>query len=139
VDTTTRLIFDVTGDDDANSVRPTWSPDGRQIAFASDRLAGQYDIYVMDLELTETGTLVPSGLTPVNITNNGVANDNDPTWSPDGGDIAFVSNSSGREQIYVLDVSQCLYVGLEGCNSDNARRLTFFNERNIDPAWPLLG
>jgi hypothetical protein len=93
----------------------------------------------MDLEVSESGTLVPSDLAPVNITNNGVANDNDPTWSPDGGEIAFVSNSSGREQIYVLDVSQCLYVGLEGCNSDRARRLTFFNERNIDPAWPLLG
>ena len=139
VDTTTSIIFDVTGDDDANNVRPTWSPDGRQIAFASDRLASQYDIYVMDLDVSDSGTLVPSTLAPTNITNNGIANDNDPTWSPDGSEIAFVSNSSGREQIYVLDVSQCLYVGLSGCNSDNARRLTFFNERNIDPAWPLQG
>ncbi len=139
VEIETQLIIDLTNDPSANNVRPTWSPDGTQIAFASDRLAGQYDIYVMNLDVSDTGALVPSSADPTNITNNGIANDNDPTWSPDGGEIAFVSNSSGREQIYVLDVSQCLYVGLSGCTSDNARRLTFFNERNIDPAWPLLG
>lgn len=34
--------------DPANDIRPVFSPDGRMLAFASDR-SGQYDIYILDI------------------------------------------------------------------------------------------
>ena len=81
---------------------PAWSPDGQQIAFASNR-DGNFEIYVMDAE----GTGVP-----VNLTNN-AAVDRDPAWSPDGQRIAFVSlrdgnatgTSSPNPEIYVMNAN----------------------------------
>ena len=51
---------------------PTWSPDGRQIAFVSVR-GEQQDIYVIDID----------GHNRHNLTNH-PSPDNNPTWSPDG-------------------------------------------------------
>lgn len=48
---------------------PAWSPDGKQIAFPSNR-AGNWDIYVMNAD----------GTNPVNLTNN-AADDSHPSWS----------------------------------------------------------
>jgi len=62
------------------SAAPSWSPDGRRIAFVSDR-TGQIDIFVMDVHegsvqrLTRHGGLYPA-------------------WSPDGRKIAFSANGA---------------------------------------------
>jgi len=56
-----------------------WSPDGRKIAFASDR-RGNFDIYVMNAD--------GSGMR--RLTGN-PAQDTAPAWSPDGRKIAFAS------------------------------------------------
>jgi hypothetical protein len=83
--TLTRLTFS-TGTD----VGAMWSPDGRQIAFTSNR-SGNNEIYVMD---SNGGNLV-------NITNN-PASDQRPAWSPDGLWIAFSSNRDGNDEIYFM-------------------------------------
>jgi Tol biopolymer transport system component len=59
---------------------PAWSPDGRHIAFESDRgnEAGLYAIYVI-----ETSGGIPVRLTPFEV------DAHHPTWSPDGKRIAF--------------------------------------------------
>ncbi|MCB9437412.1 MAG: PD40 domain-containing protein [Anaerolineales bacterium] len=44
-----RLLIDLGPHD----IRPIWSPDGRYIAFASDRSGGEFDIYVYDFETGE--------------------------------------------------------------------------------------
>ena len=73
---------------------PSWSPDGSQIAFASDQ-EGDFDIYVM----TATGG------NSTNLTRE-LKEDISPSWSPDGSRIAF---SSGRDNdlntfdIYVMN------------------------------------
>jgi Tol biopolymer transport system component len=62
---------------------PTWSPDGRRIAFESKR-GGNFDIYVMNADGSGQRRLTQSG--------------GDPAWSPDGRRIAFVGDSG----IYVM-------------------------------------
>ncbi|UCF18909.1 MAG: PD40 domain-containing protein [Gemmatimonadota bacterium] len=64
--------------DPAVELTPTWSPDGKAIAFASNT-NGSFAIYRMDIE-AGAGSMVPltSG-----------ADDVTPDWSPDGSRIAF--------------------------------------------------
>jgi TolB protein len=69
---------------------PAWSPDGRHIAFQSDR-DGNQEIYVMEAD----------GSNPRNLTNH-EGNDFRPAWSPDGRYIAFDSDRDGDREIYVM-------------------------------------
>ncbi len=73
--------------------RPSWSPDGSKIAFASDR-DGNWEIYVMNAD----------GTGQTRLTNNPAQDDN-PSWSPDGTKIAFKSTRAGSNEIYVMNVN----------------------------------
>ena len=68
---------------------PTWSPDGRQIAFASI-LDGNYNIFAINVD----------GTNRIRLTNN-PADDERPDWSPDGRQIAIADNGEG--EIYVIN------------------------------------
>ena len=70
---------------------PAWSPDGRKIAFVSDR-DGNSEVYVMNA----------NGKGQRNLTRN-PAFDADPAWSPDGRKIAFASNRDGKYGVYVMN------------------------------------
>jgi Tol biopolymer transport system component len=75
----------------AKDIAPVGSPDGRRIAFASDR-DGNFELYVM----------AANGSRPRRLTwNAGV--DADPTWSPDGRRIAFESKRGESSEIYVMN------------------------------------
>jgi Tol biopolymer transport system component len=84
---------------------PTWSPDGREITFSSDRLApvvlhpvrtekgfGAYAIYSLELE---TGA--------VNLVCDTAGDDRCPAWAPDGRRLAFITDYSGTPNIYLYD------------------------------------
>ncbi|HJQ26195.1 MAG TPA: winged helix-turn-helix domain-containing protein [Blastocatellia bacterium] len=62
---------------------PTWSPDGRFIAYSSDR-SGNFDIWVQQV----------GGGNPIQITSS-PAHDWQPDWSPDGKRIVFRSERDG--------------------------------------------
>jgi Tol biopolymer transport system component/DNA-binding winged helix-turn-helix (wHTH) protein len=62
---------------------PTWSPDGRFIAYSSDR-SGNFDIWVQPV----------GGGSPVQVTHS-PAHDWQPDWSPDGKSIIFRSEREG--------------------------------------------
>src|SRR5688500_16185453 len=81
---------------DWNDEQPRWSPDGRRVAFKSNR-GGSYNLYVMNAD----------GSNVVRLTNHG-ANDHDPTWLPDGESMVFSSERDrgiGRNDLYRLWLS----------------------------------
>ena len=67
---------------------PTWSPDGKQIAFASSR-DGDSDIYAMNADGGNVTKLTHDDT-------NRPAFDSAPAWSPNGRYIAFESTRGGR-------------------------------------------
>ena len=91
---------------------PAWSPDGTQIAFASDR-DGNEEIYVMAAD----------GSQPTRLTRND-ADDWAPAWSPDGTQIAFASDRDGNEEIYVM-----------AADGSQPTRLTRNSAEDGFPAW----
>ncbi len=93
---------------------PSWSPDGSQVAFVSDR-DGEPDIWVMGSD----------GSNPVNVTQH-EAKDHSPAWSPDGEWIAF---ASVRESLYWE-----LY--LMRPDGSNVQRLTWWEDASdLSPTW----
>jgi Tol biopolymer transport system component len=75
---------------------PSFSPDGKTIAFSSDRaFKGSYDIWTVDVA---TGALRQW--------TSAEADEYEPTWSPDGKEIAFVSGSGSMgKTIDAIDAS----------------------------------
>jgi Tol biopolymer transport system component len=108
----------------ANDSSPTWSPDGKKIAFSSDRddreegFGKQYELYVMNADGSEQtritttgahnyGTWSPDGskivyesgshITVVNLDGSGSIERSEaemPKWSPDGSKIAYLDDSN---------------------------------------------
>jgi TolB protein len=68
---------------------PRWSPDGKRIAFKSNRSNGAYDIFVMNAD----------GSNPQRITDH-PANDHDPAWVSDGQSLIFMSERDSRGDLY---------------------------------------
>ena len=87
----------------ANDRQPAWSPDGSQLAFASDRnnLNVNNDVFVVNVSNLGAGSFSPTVLlsTP--------ADEQQPTWSPDGSQIAYMSDAAGdgTNNIYVANVA----------------------------------
>src|SRR5437773_11182579 len=77
----------------ASNLRPVWSPDGRRIAFQSNR-DGPYHIYVMDSDGGNVTQLT-----------SGDSDDRHPAWSPDGKFLAVDSGDTVKREIWTIEVS----------------------------------
>jgi tricorn protease len=75
----------------ANERWPAWSPDGKSIAYFSDR-SGEYQLYIADQDGKGT---------PREIKIHGAGAYAEPKWSPDSKKISFSDNS---RSIFVVDV-----------------------------------
>ena len=101
-----------------SNTQPSWSPDGRQIAFTGRRrppigVDNFYDIFVMNADGSGQTQLTHNGIPDV-----GNAN---PTWSPDGQRIAFTHTA---HEIYVVNA-----------DGSGEMRLTQTAELQRDPDW----
>ena len=107
-------------DDKYADLHPVWSPDGRTIAFATDRgpdtdfrtlRIGNMRIALYHLD-TGRIELLP---------NMDAGRNSSPQWSPDGKEIAFVSDRTGVSDIFLADLAEGqiyqltdLYTGVQG-------------------------
>ncbi|MDE0040804.1 MAG: DPP IV N-terminal domain-containing protein [Candidatus Poribacteria bacterium] len=116
----------------ADDLSPTWSPDGKKIAFVSNRNEGYLQIWVMDAD----------GGNPVRLTDG--ARDVHPDWSPDGKKIAyggilhpkdldnsphviFVTDADGKNERQLIDES-----GASPSWSPDGKSLAFVSGRHGD-------
>ena len=78
--------------DKAQEEWPRFSPDGRSIAYQSDK-GGSSNLYLLDLKTRQSKQLT-----------NHKANDFFHAWSPDGRSLIFTSERSGNRDIWRLDL-----------------------------------
>ena len=103
----------VTGPTDDHS--PSWSPDGKWIAFVSHR-DGNPEIYKVDTngENLERLTQHP-------------ADDRMPTWSPDGKSIVFTTNRDGNHEVYTLNIE-----------NQTLKNVSNHPANDFNPSWTAL-
>ena len=99
---------------------PSWSPDGKQIAFASVR-DGNTDIYVMDAD----------GGNEQRLTNNPLY-DYSPSWSPDGERIVFTARRDGH---FIGEVGITSEIYVMEADGGNQQRLTENRQNDWYPSW----
>lgn len=104
------FIFPVDG------TQPDWSPVTNKIVFVRGS-AAKGEIWVMD-----AGSPFP-GWTARKITNN-IDNNNSPAWSSDGKQIAFVSDTYGNDNIFIMNA-----------DGSDVRRVTYGKSNDHHPSW----
>jgi Tol biopolymer transport system component len=109
-----RLTRTIRGQGD---VAPSYSPDGTQIAFSSDR-AGNSDVYLLDLAARSVTQLTTS-----------TKSDTQPSFAPDGSAVVFVSTRSGATELW----AQSLATFTPG--PPEPIQLTSDGQSKADPGW----
>ena len=93
------------------------SPDGRRIAFASDR-SGAFQIWVTDVD----------GANPRQLTHYEDTMTGTPRWSPDSRLIAFDSRVDGQAEIFIVDA-----------DGGEPQQLTEHPAADVTPSWSADG
>ena len=92
--------------------QPSWSPDGRRIAFQAYR-DSTWQIWIVNADGTDPKPVTSS-----------VFDDREPAWSPDGSRIAFSSDRGGSYDVWVLTLA-----------TGAVQRITTAESNEFMPAW----
>ena len=92
--------------------QPSWSPDGRRIAFQAYRTS-TWQIWTVNADGTELRPVTSSPF-----------DDREPVWSPDGTKIAFSSDRSGNYDIWTLTLA-----------NGSLKQVTSAPSNEFDPSW----
>jgi TolB protein len=105
------------------NITPTWSPDGKVIAYTSYRPSGGMGMFQdVVLSFIETGDRqTPAAGSPSK-------QNYLPVWSPDGEKIAFTTNRDGNPEIYVMNR-----------NGSGLKRMTNSPAIDVTPTWSPTG
>jgi len=103
-------------------LNPTWSPDGRYIAFSALE-GGLTDLYLYDLERDQHEKLTDDHYSDVH-----------PAWSPDGKHIAFVTDRFSTD-LTLLELGSYELALMNTETRDIKRIKAFAGAKNINPAW----
>lgn len=120
----------VTATTDSHEIQPRLSPDGWQLAFASN-INGDYDIWLMNIRQPDPWTFLKS---------NSSLQDWQPAWSPDGNRLAFASERAGDFNIYVSNLDGTGLITVTDTKSDETQPSwandteILFSRRNGDNA-----
>ena len=121
-----RVVFDLAGADryrgPDSTWGPTWSKDGRWLAFAVGPpfARGNVDVDIWKIDA--------AGGEAMDLTADSEANDAFPDFSPDGGRIVFRSMRHGNAEIYVMNA-----------DGANVQRLTHHEATDTMPAFSSSG
>jgi TolB protein len=96
---------------------PVWSPDGKRLAFVQGDRRGNTDIMVMDLATNRVRRLT-----------DGSCINTEPSWNPNGTQLAFTSDREGGPQVFLMQD-----------DGSNLRRLTGEGLYNASPSWSPNG
>jgi Tol biopolymer transport system component len=112
-----RVALERLTNDDYDDVEPDVSPDGRWVAFASDRAdrGGEYSLFRLALQ----------GGVPHALSDPPIGSDRQPVYSPDGTWIAFRSTRGGTSDLWVRPAGPAL----------QASRVTRLLGPASDPDW----
>lgn len=97
---------------------PSWSPDGKKIAFSGLDFSGYKDLYIFNTESDELTRLT-----------NDFYDDSDPSWSPDGSQIVFSSDRTdfGRQRAY--------NIFLINIHNGEIKYVTYGHQKDSAPAY----
>jgi DNA-binding winged helix-turn-helix (wHTH) protein/Tol biopolymer transport system component len=105
----------------------TWTPDGRTLAYVDLSRTTGFDIIATDAARADLPT---SSVTPILRT---LANETAPAFSPDGRWLAFVSDVTGREQVYLLSSA------LTGAPTPQLVPVQVSTQGGREPVWSRRG
>jgi Tol biopolymer transport system component/tetratricopeptide (TPR) repeat protein len=117
LDLGTQVVEKLTDNEGIADRDPSWSPDGRQIVFSSDRQSpGLPDLYIL--------TLSQGSDHEVRLLIDNPGSSSAPAWSPDGRWIAYLNDNSGSANVWVV-----------GADGQRNQRVTLSSAEDRAPSW----